>query len=301
MDTEKKGEISINKLKNVYNAKNHPDVLNNNKNEDEIYNQFCYTLDIFIRVNNILNYSINNEQFIYYYSGISPSIKEDEEFEEILGKVWDIYKKQNEKKKYYNIIYKNNYEDIGENNEMGMNSFFFGESHSQRPKYDYDYDYLEEFYKSSSNISNKYNKVNKNKNKYYLRNKTKEDLNKNNNQKKYFLYESDNAKDNYGIKVYQKKRRYNPITDEYIQENNSFNNGNNKIVNDILNNNNKKQNEELIKEEINKEEDNSINNNNINIKNNFKSYNYNNYTNIKENDALIKFRQLLISQGVKGI
>ena len=301
LDTEKKGEISINKLKNVYHAKNHPDVLNNNKNEDEIYNQFCYTLDIFIRVNNILNYSINNEQFIYYYSGISPSIKEDEEFEEILGKVWDIYKKQNEKKKYYNIIYKNNYEDIGENNEMGMNSFFFGESHSQRPKYDYDYDYLEEFYKSSSNISNKYNKVNKNKNKYYLRNKTQEDLNKNNTQKKYFLYESDNAKDNYGIKVYQKKRRYNPITDEYIQENNSFNNGNNKIVNDILNNNNKKQNEELIKEEINKEEDNSINNNNINIKNNFKSYNYNNYTNIKENDALIKFRQLLISQGVKGI
>ena len=310
LDTEKKGEISINKLKNVYNAKNHPDVLNNNKNEDEIYNQFCYTLDIFIRVNNILNYSINNEQFIYYYSGISPSIKEDEEFEQILEKVWDLYKKQNEKKKYYNIIYKNNYEDFVENNEMGMNSFFFGESHSQRPKYDYDYDYLEEFYKSSPHISNKYNKINKNK--YYLRNKTQDDLEDNtiknkkifntvnnniNSQKKYFLYESDNAKDNYGIKVYQKKRRYNPITDEYIQENNSFNKGNNKIVNDILNNNNKEK-EELIKEEINKEED---NNTNINIKNNFKSFNYNNYTNIKENDSLIKFRHLLISQGAQGI
>ena len=48
LDTEKKEEISINKLKNVFDAKNHPDVTNNNKTEDEIYNQFCYTLDIYI-------------------------------------------------------------------------------------------------------------------------------------------------------------------------------------------------------------------------------------------------------------
>ena len=74
LDKEKKGELSINKLKNTFNAKNHPDVLNKIKNEDEIYNQFCYTLDIYIRYNNILNYSINNEQFLDYYSGISPSI-----------------------------------------------------------------------------------------------------------------------------------------------------------------------------------------------------------------------------------
>ena len=53
LDTDKKGEISINKLKNSYIAKNHPDIINNNKTEDEIYNQFCYTLDIYIRINNI--------------------------------------------------------------------------------------------------------------------------------------------------------------------------------------------------------------------------------------------------------
>ena len=63
-----------------------------------------------------------------------------------------------------------------------MNSIFFGESHSRRPKYDYNYDYLEEFYKSSSDIPNKYNinndKINKYKNKakVYLRNNTQDNL-----------------------------------------------------------------------------------------------------------------------------
>ena len=43
LDTEKKGEISITKLKNSFNAKDHPDILDKNKTEDEIYNQFCFT------------------------------------------------------------------------------------------------------------------------------------------------------------------------------------------------------------------------------------------------------------------
>ena len=58
----------------MYNAKNHPDVSNGIKSEQEIYNQFCYTIDVYIRVNKILNNSITKEQFVDYYSGISPSI-----------------------------------------------------------------------------------------------------------------------------------------------------------------------------------------------------------------------------------
>ena len=275
IDSDKKGEISINKLKNIFNAKNHPDVSDNIRNEDEIYNQFCYTLDIFIRFNNILNYSINLEQFIDYYSGISPSIKEDEEFQKILEKVWDVDRKQKEKKKFYNIIYKNNYENYPEDSEMGINSLFFGESHTERPKYDYNYDYLDEFYKSSQdiNIRNKYNKnLNKNNNniKNHLRSKTNVDLvqdtlerkailnfntlNNNNitKSKRYFGQESDNIKENNGKKIF-KKKRYNPITDEFIQENNSFNTGHN-IVNDLIKKDQiKKDNEILIKEEINPE------------------------------------------------
>ena len=317
IDSDKKGEISINKLKNIFNAKNHPDVSDNIRNEDEIYNQFCYTLDIFIRFNNILNYSINLEQFIDYYSGISPSIKEDEEFQKILEKVWDVDRKQKEKKKFYNIIYKNNYENYPEDSEMGINSLFFGESHTERPKYDYNYDYLDEFYKSSQdiNIRNKYNKnLNKNNNniKNHLRSKTNVDLvqdtlerkailnfntlnnNKITNSKRYFGQESDNIKENNGKRIF-KKKRYNPITDEFIQENNSFNTGHN-IVNDLIKKDQiKKENEILIKEEINPEIE------EYNTKNK-KIYNFNTFNSkIKENESLVKFRKLLVSLGTKSI
>ena len=317
IDSDKKGEISINKLKNIFNAKNHPDVSDNIRNEDEIYNQFCYTLDIFIRFNNILNYSINLEQFIDYYSGISPSIKEDEEFQKILEKVWDVDKKQKEKKKFYNIIYKNNYENYPEDSEMGINSLFFGESHTERPKYDYNYDYLDEFYKSSQdiNIRNKYNKnINKSNNniKNHLRSKTNVDLvqdtlerkailnfntlnnNKITNSKRYFGQESDNIKENNGKRIF-KKKRYNPITDEFIQENNSFNTGHN-IVNDLIKKDQiKKENEILIKEEINPEIE------EYNTKNK-KIYNFNTFNSkIKENESLVKFRKLLVSLGTKSI
>ena len=317
IDSDKKGEISINKLKNIFNAKNHPDVSDNIRNEDEIYNQFCYTLDIFIRFNNILNYSINLEQFIDYYSGISPSIKEDEEFQKILEKVWDVDRKQKEKKKFYNIIYKNNYENYPEDSEMGINSLFFGESHTERPKYDYNYDYLDEFYKSSQdiNIRNKYNKnLNKNNNniKNHLRSKTNVDLvqdtlerkailnfntlNNNNitKSKRYFGQESDNIKENNGKKIF-KKKRYNPITDEFIQENNSFNAGHNIVNNLIKKEQIKKENEILIKEEINPEIE------EYNTKNK-KIYNFNTFNSkIKENESLVKFRKLLVSLGTKSI
>ena len=309
LDKEKKGEISINKLKNIFNSKNHPDVLNKIKNEDEIYNQFCYTLDIYIRYNNILNYSINND-------------KDDEYFENILEGVWNEEKEKKEKKKYYNIIYKNNYDYYQEESEMGLNSIFFGLSNSQRPKYNYDYDYLEEFYKTPGvNSNNNYNKINKKINKDKIknnfRNKTKEDLyqnnlnndlnfntlNKSNNNKiskKYFGYESEDKKENFGIRIF-KKKRYNPITDEFIQENNSFNNGYN-TINKMINNYQKRpeKNEELIKEEINPEE-NDINKVQEN-KENSNTFRFNSFNNnIKENESLIKFRKYLISQGARGI
>jgi Ca2+-binding EF-hand superfamily protein len=334
LDTEKKGEISITKLKNSFNAKDHPDILDKNKTEDEIYNQFCYTLDIFIRLNNITTYIINQRQFIDYYSGISPSIKNDDDFERIIKKVWNMEKKPEKKKNYYNIIYKNVYEEYPDDSEMGMNSIFFGESHSRRPKYDYNYDYLEEFYKSSSDIPNKYNinndKINKYKNKakVYLRNNTQDNLKqstinvpqRNNNlninkinemntlnnkniQKRYFLYESDTPKDNGGIKIF-KKRRYNPITDEYIKETNSFDNGNGnnvikKMINDVTEsiNINPQQNEEIIKEEINEEQN---DNNTLNEQIPLNNIHINNYS-TKGNNALLAFKKILISRGIKGI
>ena len=384
IDTEKKGEISLNNLKNIYNVKNHPDVLNGIKTEQEIYNQFCYTIDVYIRVNRILTNSITNEQFIDYYSGISPSIKKDEDFQNILEKVWNIEQQKYKYKNKYNYL-SNNYDNDYGNNDIGINSIFLGISHSQRPKYDYNYDYLEEFSKSSINISNnkkilnnitnidnkestnipKNGKNTSNRQRINAYNYRNKDLNNigetqvanqnsnysktmptsnlidlNNENKKYFNYESKKIQDNKGKRVF-KYKRYNPITDEYL-ENNDNNIDNNDsletsnsnlisqgIVNKIQTPNNKlskigtyrqsnSHNNNLIKEEINKEismennqkfvnqndKNNEISENNLNLEmdeqNNINIKNYQN-NNLKENNSLIKFRNLLISRGNKSI
>ena len=167
IDINKKGEISVNDLKNMYNAKNHPNVIEGKKSEQEIYNQFCYTIDVYIRFYKILNNSINSEQFIDYYSGISPSIKSDEDFKKILENIWNSTNKENDEyisknnKNGFNFL-NNSYDNSFENNDIGINSLFLGVSKSRRPKYDYNYDYLEEFSKSSSNIDNKNINVKKN-------------------------------------------------------------------------------------------------------------------------------------------
>ena len=164
IDTEKKDEIFVNRLKNLYNAKNHPDVLDGIKTEEEIYNQFCYTIDVYIRINQILNNIITKDQFVDYYSGISPSIQDDDIFKKTLEKVWASDKNKYKNKSGYNIY---NYDNNNGDNDIGINSIFLGVSHTKRPKYDYNYDYLEEFSKSSPNISDNKNYTNGKKDKKY--------------------------------------------------------------------------------------------------------------------------------------
>ena len=379
IDTEKKGEISVNTLKNLYNFKNHPEVLNGKKTAEEIYNQFCYTIDVYVRINKILSNNINNDQFIDYYSGISPSIKDYDDFQNILEKVWisDINKIKYKNRKGFSYSNENY-----DNNDIGINSIFFGLSHTKRPKYDYNYnyDYLEEFSKSSPNlIKNKIdlniNRNNDNKNILNYSNSKKNqnsfrnnfrniDINKieenslndarkinqtfndfeklpltniingKTEQKKYFNYESDKAPDYKGIKVF-KTKRYNPITDEYIQENNDNSVNNNTILNlknqeiqnkiqtpknnQYTNNKIRQKNSENsnidLKEKINskeiKEKNDNIINENFNQKetelindenNNITAFNINQKNNkLKENKSLIQFRNLLISRGNKSI
>ena len=131
--------------------------------------------------------------------------------------------------------------------------------------------------------------------------KTKEfnTLNNKNLQKRYFGYESDSTQENGGIRVFRRKR-YNPITDEYIQENNSFNNTNgNNIIKQMMNIDTLNKNEELIKEEINtdEEDNNIIKEEQIPINNNITINNYS----TKGNNALSSFKKILISRGVKAI
>ena len=88
IDVEKQGEVKVSLLKSNYNPKGHPDVISGKITDEEIFKQFCYTLDIYCNIRNI-NEFINYRQFIDYYNGISSSILDDKYFEDILNGVWD--------------------------------------------------------------------------------------------------------------------------------------------------------------------------------------------------------------------
>ena len=87
INIQKTGKISIYYFKQLYNAKAHPDVINKKMSESEAMTQFNYTFEIFCKLYKITR-DINCSQFIKYYEGISPSIKDDIYFKEIIISVW---------------------------------------------------------------------------------------------------------------------------------------------------------------------------------------------------------------------
>ena len=87
MDSEKQGEVKVSILKEKFNPKGHPDVISGKASAEEIYKQFCYTLDIYCSIRMITD-TISYKQFIEYYNGISSSIFDENYFEAILN-VWD--------------------------------------------------------------------------------------------------------------------------------------------------------------------------------------------------------------------
>ena len=87
MDVEKQGEVKVSLLKEKFNPKGHPDVMSGKTNDEEIFKQFCYTLDIYCNIR-MIDDIINYKQFIDYYDGISSSIHDEKYFEDILN-VWD--------------------------------------------------------------------------------------------------------------------------------------------------------------------------------------------------------------------
>ena len=137
IDTEKKGEVSIESLKGMFNAKNHPDVLKGTKSQEGVFEQFCYSLDLFCQVNNIQNNGyLTLENFVDYYSGVSACIQDDAYFENLLNGIWNndnnlnnniIYNDANEIDNNNNFIKEQNDSDI-----YGMNSILIGISEKDR-------------------------------------------------------------------------------------------------------------------------------------------------------------------------
>ena len=123
IDVEKLGEVKVSLLKEKYNPKGHPDVMSGKTNDEEIFKQFCYTLDIYCNIR-MIGDIINYKQFIEYYDGISSSIPDEKYFDDMLNGVWDdLNINNNEINNNNNNIENNLPQKVNNNMSNNMNNF----------------------------------------------------------------------------------------------------------------------------------------------------------------------------------
>ena len=338
IDKEQTKKVSIELLKNMFNAKKHPEVINGTKSEEEAFEQFCLSLDLFCELIGIpKNGEISFENFIEYYSYISASIPDEVYFEDMLNGVWSDNNINNAKKmntnNNSNIISTNDNCYNEENNKYNMNSILMGISTNERNnnknlggnnyKYNNKYnnnmnnqiEYNNEkkiknsmsspfFYENNDKSNDSYNIISNQRN-------SNNNIINNNAQSPYMNYSY--KKNSYnkfkisvpkGIENFQNKnkRRYNPILDEYYPEIQNENK-----INDINNNNNLNANNIQEKNyQLNQIQNNNMNIINNNINNNLRNTNELIETNEISNsnnkiNPIIALRNIITSRGPKAI
>ena len=108
LDVNNNGYIYLNDMRNLYNVKNHPDVVNGRRSAPEVEAEFLDNIDYhfqLLRTDKLRNGKISFQEFNEYYDIISMSIHSDFLFQNILFGVWglngDFFENGNQ----------NNYED----------------------------------------------------------------------------------------------------------------------------------------------------------------------------------------------
>jgi Ca2+-binding EF-hand superfamily protein len=94
MDKDKSGQVDINDIRQVYNAKSHPDVKSGKKKEEEILMEFLDTFeDHFADMRghaDSRNGTITMEEWLEYYNNVSMSIDDDAYFEVMMNSAWNL-------------------------------------------------------------------------------------------------------------------------------------------------------------------------------------------------------------------
>ena len=197
-----RNNVEIEKIKNVFNPQKHPDIIKGIKNVDDIIHEFLYTFEIWKKIKNIKNNFINFEEFVDYFSGISPSYKDDEKFENYIYNCF-----------ISNIkIYDNNYYVTSRNKER--NPFNYSETNyfdKYNPNKNIKTPYLTS-YRENNNLVNYLNNNNNN-NYHHQRSKSRDD---------YFNPISLARTLNNNSKINSNtKYKYNPILNDYINKDGS--------------------------------------------------------------------------------
>ena len=93
LDKNGNGIVELDDLKNVYNAKHHPDVKLGRKTEDEVLIEFLDTFEMhysLLHPGQRGNKQVNFEEFLEYYNNISMSIDDDRYFELMITNAWNL-------------------------------------------------------------------------------------------------------------------------------------------------------------------------------------------------------------------
>ena len=240
LDKEKAGIIPISIVKNLYNAKFHPDAFLGKKSEENVYKEFLYTFGIFCEIND-LKEEISYKEFVDYYTPISSSILNDNYFDDILYGVWNI-------ESYNNNIKIDKVNDINITNDNNNNNINLDSKMNNKIIED-DFSLLDNG-NQRNNINNNLSKsmafdkeVN---NRIFSPNKQVQNVKK---QRMTPYYNPRASPEGKGIKMFR-QLRYNPLTSEYIlspvppepkenlmnnnmNENFNMNNNNNEINNNM--------------------------------------------------------------------
>ena len=90
LDLDNSGVIEINDLRGVYDAKNHPDVKQGKKTEEDILGEFLETFELHHNIRGQTDQRVTREEFEEYYNNVSASIDSDEYFETMMNNSWKL-------------------------------------------------------------------------------------------------------------------------------------------------------------------------------------------------------------------
>lgn len=102
MDKDRSGQLDINDIRQSYNAKQDPRVLEGKKTEDEVLAEFLDTFeDAFADMKghaDARDGTVTQEEWCEYYNNVSMSIDDDAYFELMLNNAWNLDGKKVTKK-----------------------------------------------------------------------------------------------------------------------------------------------------------------------------------------------------------
>ena len=98
IDIDDSGELDYEDIKDTYNAKKHPAVLEGRKTERQVLEEFLSTFEL--HLSGVSDGRVTREEFLEYYTNISASIDNEEYFAQMMNSSWNLDNQASQYKKY---------------------------------------------------------------------------------------------------------------------------------------------------------------------------------------------------------